>query len=66
MKTINYIALVLVIVGAVNWALIGIFQLDLVRAIFGDMSFLSRAIYTIVGICGLYAISFFGRIRNNN
>lgn len=66
MKTIDYIALVLVIIGAVNWALIGIFQLDLVRVIFGDMSILSRTIYTIVGICGLYAISYFGRIRSND
>ncbi len=66
MKTIDYIALVIVIIGAINWGLIGIFQFDLVRVIFGDMSFVSRTIYTIVGICGLYAISYFGRIRSNN
>ncbi len=66
MKTIDYIALVIVIIGAINWGLIGIFQFDLVRVIFGDMSFLSRTVYTIVGICGLYAISYFGRIRNND
>ncbi|MFA9463619.1 MAG: DUF378 domain-containing protein [Velocimicrobium sp.] len=66
MKTIDYIALIIVIIGAINWGLIGIFQLDLVRVIFGDMSFLSRTVYAIVGICGLYAISYFGRISNNN
>lgn len=66
MKTVDYIALCLVIIGAINWGLIGIFQLDLVRLIFGNMSFLSRAVYILVGICGLYAISYFGRISSNN
>lgn len=65
MKTIDYIGLILIIIGAVNWALVGIFQFDLVRVIFGDMSFLSRIIYTVIGLCGLYAISYFGRISNN-
>lgn len=66
MKALDYIALVIVIIGAINWGLIGIFQFDLVRVIFGDMSIFSRVIYTIVGICGLYAISYCGRIKNNN
>lgn len=66
MKTIDYISLLIVIIGAINWGLIGIFQFDLIKVIFGDMSLVSRTIYTIVGICGLYAISFFGRISNNN
>lgn len=65
MKTIDYIGLILVIIGAINWLLIGLFQFDLVRMIFGDMSLLSRAIYILVGICGLYAISYFGRIQNS-
>lgn len=64
MKTIDYIALVLVIIGAVNWGLIGFFGFDLVRIIFGDMTFLSRIVYAVVGICGLYALSYFGRLRN--
>ncbi|MEG1458995.1 MAG: DUF378 domain-containing protein [Acetivibrio sp.] len=65
MKTIDYIGLTVIIIGAINWGLIGIFQFDLIRVLFGNMSFLSRAIYTLVGICGLYAISYFGRIGNN-
>jgi len=65
MKTIDYIALALVIIGAVNWGLIGFFGFDLVRVIFGDMSMLSRIVYAVVGICGLYAISYCGRISES-
>ena len=66
MKTIDYIALIIIIIGAINWGLVGIFQFDLIRVLFGDMSIFSRVIYTLVGICGLYAISYFGRIASNN
>jgi uncharacterized membrane protein YuzA (DUF378 family) len=49
------IALTLVIVGALNWLLVGLFQWDLVAALFGGAdSWLSRIIYTLVGISGLY------------
>lgn len=64
MKTFDYIVLVLVIIGAVNWGLIGFLQFDLVRVVFGNMSMLSRIVYAVVGLCGLYAISYFGRIRS--
>lgn len=64
MKAIDYIVLVLVIIGAINWALVGFFGLDLVAFLFGSMSVLSRIIYAVIGICGLYAISFCGRINN--
>lgn len=66
MKIIDYIVLILVIVGAVNWGLIGFLGFDLVRALFGDMSMLSRIVYSLVGIAGLYSISFFGRIGRND
>lgn len=59
MKALDATALILVIVGAVNWGLIGIFQFDLVASIFGDMSVFSRVIYTLVGISGIYALTFF-------
>lgn len=62
-KTLDYIALVVVFIGALNWGLIGLFRLDLVRLIFGDMSLISRIVYVLVGICGLYLLTFFGRIR---
>ncbi len=56
MKIIDKIALVLVIIGAINWGLVGIFQFNLVDAIFGAASVISRIIYTLVGISGLWAI----------
>ena len=53
------LALVLVIIGAINWGLIGFFQFDLVAAIFGGQAaIISRIIYAIVGIAGLYSIKF--------
>ncbi|CAM3710419.1 DUF378 domain-containing protein [Alicyclobacillus pomorum] len=52
-------ALVLVVIGAINWLLVGLFQFDLVASLFGGQAALvSRIIYTIVGLAGLYAISF--------
>lgn len=65
MKTIDYIALILVIIGAINWGLIGFLNFDLVELIFGNMTVLSRIIYSLVGIAGLYSLTFFGRIRND-
>lgn len=50
MKAINILTFVLVIVGALNWGLVGVFGFDLVAAILGDMSVLSRIVYTLVGI----------------
>ena len=65
MKWLDNTALVIVIIGAVNWLLVGIFQFDLVAFLFGNLSWLSRIIYTLVGLCGLYLISFFRRIGNS-
>lgn len=63
MKALNYIALILIVIGALNWALIGLFQFDLVGAVFGGMtSMLSRIIFTIVGLAGLWSLTFFGRL----
>ena len=49
-------------IGAINWGLIGFFKFDLVAFLFGQMTWLSRVIYAIIGLCGLYLISLFGRI----
>ncbi len=56
MKVIDKIALLLIIIGAINWGLIGIFKFNLVDTIFGTMSVVSRIIYTLVGISGLWGI----------
>ncbi len=65
-KGLDYTLLTLVIIGAVNWGLIGLFRFDLVAFLFGNMSWISRIIYGIVGISGLYLCSTFGRIRSMN
>jgi len=56
MKIIDKIALALIVIGAINWGLIAIFNFDLVAAIFGDMTVLSRIVYGLVGVSGLWGI----------
>ena len=56
METIQKIALVFTIIGAINWGLVGLFDLDLVATVFGVMTMLSRIVYGLVGICGLINI----------
>lgn len=62
MKTISYIALTLVIVGALNWLLVGLFEFNLVDSLFGIGSILTRIIYILVGISGLWSILFYKKI----
>ncbi|MGI5902300.1 MAG: DUF378 domain-containing protein [Desulfitobacteriia bacterium] len=62
MNTVQKIALVLVIIGAINWGLIGFFQLNVVAAIFGGITTLpERIVYAIIGLSGLYCITLFAR-----
>ncbi|WP_343248923.1 DUF378 domain-containing protein [Diplocloster hominis] len=63
-KGIDYTVLTIVIIGAVNWGLIGFFGFDLVAFLFGNMTWLSRIVYGLVGICGLYMISIYGRVTD--
>ena len=56
MKIVDKIALTLIIIGAINWGLIGFFKFDLVATLFGEMSAFSRIIYALVGISGLWGI----------
>lgn len=57
MKGLNLIALVLLVVGGLNWGLVGTTGFDLVRAIFGEMTFLSRTVYTLVGVAAIYQLA---------
>lgn len=58
------IALVLIIIGALNWGLVGFLQFDLVAAIFGNATTMAaRVVYSIVGLAGLYGITLFFRER---
>ena len=63
-KYIDGTALAIAIIGAVNWGLIGLFKFDLVRFLFGDMSLLSRIVYIVVDLCGLYLLTFFMHLGN--
>ena len=65
MKALDYTLLTLVIIGAVNWGLIGFFQFDLVAFIFGNMSWISRIVYALVGLSGLYMLSAYGRLLSS-
>lgn len=62
MKWFDNTALTLVIIGAINWLLIGLFRFDAVAWLFGSLSWLSRIIYALVGLSGIYLISLYGRI----
>lgn len=57
MKAINLIAILLVIIGAVNWGLVGLFSLDLVALILGSIPMLAKIVYILVGLAGVYTIS---------
>jgi hypothetical protein len=55
-NAVDWIALILVIVGGLNWGLVGFFNFDLVATLFGNMSSISRVVYGLVGIAALYMI----------
>lgn len=60
------LALTLVIIGALNWLLVGLFQFDLVASLFGGQdAWLSRIIYSLVGLAGIYSFKFYGRDKDN-
>ncbi len=65
MKFLNNLALTLVIIGALNWLLVGLFQFNLVDSIFGELSVLSRIIYVLVGIAGLWSLIFYGKVSRD-
>ncbi len=58
----DIITLILLIIGGINWGLIGVFRFDIVAFLFGSQtSVVSRIIYTIIGLCALWDITFFFR-----
>ena len=62
--TLKKLVLILMIIGGINWGLIGFFNFNLVALIFGSMSWISRIIYALVGLSGLYLLSFYGMISS--
>lgn len=65
-KVCDSIALTIAIIGAVNWGLIGFFDFNLVALLFGSMSWISRIVYALVGISGLYLITFYMYCQEQN
>ena len=63
MKILYNVVLTLVIIGALNWLLIGLFNFDLVATLFGTMSVLSRIVYSLVGISGIISIGLYSKIN---
>ena len=61
-KGLDYTALTIVIIGAINWGLLGFFNFNLVTFLFGASTLLTRIIYGVVGVCGIYLVSAYGRI----
>ncbi len=55
-NAVDWIAMVLVIIGGLNWGLYGLFSLDLVETIFGGFNIVSRVVYTLVGVAAVYMI----------
>ncbi|MFN7038066.1 MAG: DUF378 domain-containing protein [Alphaproteobacteria bacterium] len=67
MKNLYFISLILVIVGAINWGLIAVANIDLVAQLFGNMSSLTKLVYSIVGLAGVYvAVYRFTNFTANN
>ena len=62
-KGLDCFALTIVIIGAVNWGLIGFFNLDLISMIFGTMSMITRTIFAVVGIAGIYSLVLFWKLK---
>ena len=66
MKTLDCIILTLIIVGALNWGLVGFFDFNLVTTIFGgSASFISRIIFGVIGICGIYGLTLYGHMSSH-
>lgn len=65
MNTLDLIALILVVVGGLNWGLIGFFDYDLVAALFGAMSTASRIVYDLVGLSAIYVIYMYSMKMDN-
>ena len=66
-KALDWTALTLVIIGALNWGLVGLFRFDLLAAIFGGVdSILCRILYTLVALAGLYCLTLFARTREEH
>lgn len=63
---LDVLSLILIIIGAINWGLVGFFKFDLVSYIFGDLSMVTRTIFAIVGLAGIYSMVLFWKLRTDD
>ncbi|MDO5336469.1 MAG: DUF378 domain-containing protein [Eubacteriales bacterium] len=64
-KFLKCTALTIAVIGTINWGLVGLFQFNVVAALFGNMSWLSRIIYCLVGLSGIYLLSFYPLLEDD-
>lgn len=65
LSPLTWVAIVLVVIGALNWGLVGLFDFNLVAAIFGEQSLLSRIVYVLVALSGIYLAVDIARLRED-
>lgn len=65
-RTAGVIALVLLVIGGLNWALVGLFNVDLVASLLGPLSTPSRIVYVLVGLAAVYALTLFPRLTSHD
>ena len=66
MSALDYVAMVLLIIGGLNWAMVGLFQVDVIDALLGATAPLARLLYGLVGVAALWGVYLFGRLAGNN
>ena len=62
LSIVDWIALILVMLGGINWGLVGLFEFDMVVFVFGDMTLITRVLYTLVGMSGVYWLTMFNQV----
>lgn len=63
LKGLDWVALILVVIGGLNWGLVGFFNLDLVKVIFGDMTFIAKIVYILIGLSAVYLLFNSAKLR---
>lgn len=66
MGAFDWLAMVLMVIGGINWGLVGVMNIDLVAAVFGDGSTAARVVYALVGLAALYSIYTLSRMASDN
>ena len=66
MKTLDWLCITLMIIGSVNWGLVGFFNFDLVTSVFGGaLYWIARIIFALVGLAGIYSLTLYGRLDSH-